>query len=397
MGSATIAAAAMTRFAKQPDASLKSLTAEAVRGVMMAAGLEPGQIQAVYFANAVAGMLSGQEMIRGQVALSGLGFEHVPVFNVENACASGSTAFFLACQAVQSGACDAALVVGAEKLTHPDKDATFRAIGTALDVESTANLPAGRSPFMDVYAEMTRAYMERTGATARDFAAVAAKNQYHGSLNPLAQYGGIVTAEDVLASRPIVPPLTLLMCAPITDGAAALVVVGDVLARKLDAAGVIVNATALTSGLSTSPAAGSPAAGSSSVARLAAMQAYERAGLGPGDVDIVEVHDATAPAELMALEDVGLAPAGAALALLASGQTRLGGRLPVNPSGGLLARGHPLAATGIAQLCELTWQLQGRAGARQVAGARVALAENSGGWLGHDAAVGAVHILSRAT
>lgn len=376
----------MTRFAKQPDASLKSLTAEAVSAALRAAGLAPRQIQAVYFANAVAGVLTGQEMIRGQVALGGLGFDHVPVFNVENACASGSTAFYLACQAVRAGAGDAALVVGVEKLTHPDKGASFRAIGTALDVETAADLPPGRSPFMDVYAAMTRAYMARSGATARDFAAVAAKNQYHGSLNPLAQYGSAVSVDEVLASREIVAPLTLLMCAPITDGAAALVVVGDQLARRLGPAGVTVRATTLTSGLG---------AGGMVAAKLAATQAYEQAGLGPAQVQVVEVHDATAPAELIALEDLGLAAEGEAPALLASGATRLGGRLPVNPSGGLLARGHPLAATGVAQLCELTWQLQGRAGARQTPGARVALAENSGGWLGGDAAVAAVHILTR--
>lgn len=386
-----VAGVGMTRFGKQPEASLRSLAEDATAAALGDAGIAVDDLEAVYSANAVAGLLTGQEMIRGQVFLRGLGLDRIPVINVENACASGSTAFNLAVQAVAAGTYEMVLAIGTEKLSHPDRMLTFRAIGTAVDVERAADgAGASHSPFMDIYAAMTRSYMERSGATQRVFAEVAAKNQGHGRLNPLAQYGGTVSVDEVLSSRPIAWPLTLLMCAPVSDGAAAIVVVGRAMARKLGREHVRVAASVLTSGTRPDRAEDIPNA----VAR-AARHAFRAAGLGPCDVDVIEVHDAVAPAELMALEDLGLAAAGEAPALMASGATRLGGRIPVNPSGGLLARGHPLAATGLAQLCELTWQLRGQAGARQVEGARVALAENSGGWLQDDAAVGAVHVLTR--
>ncbi len=403
MSEAYVAGAAMTRFGKFPDTTIRALAEEAVNGALEDAGITADDVGMVFFSNAVGGLLTNQEMIRGQVALRYTGLLGVPMVNVENACASASSAFYLACMAVGSGAADVALAVGSEKLTHEDRARSFAAIGTAVDQQQVAELrqwassgsagsplPAAgggkRSFFMDIYAANSRAYMKRSGATRQDFAQVAVKSHRHAALNPYAQYRAEVTVADVLASREVAPPLTLLMCSPIGDGAAALVVCSPAAARRLGAR-VRVRACALVSGRDHGP--GEPG----SVER-ASRTAYERAGAGPDDLDVVELHDAAAPAELMTYEELGLCGAGQGPALLASGETGLGGRRPVNPSGGLLSKGHPIGATGCAQLVELTDQLRGRCGQRQVAGARVALAQNGGGFLGSDAAAMVVTVLS---
>ena len=322
------------------------------------------------------------------------------------------------------GQVDIALAIGSEKLTHPDKMRSFAAIGTAVDLDNLAAarealsrtllgtgaagpeagspLPVGaevipegkkdgggKSPFMDVYAGMTRHYMERSGATPEDFARIAVKNQGNGKLNPKAQYGGDMTVEEVLASRQISGPLTLLMCSPIGDGSAAIVLCSDDAVRRLGAEAVRIRATALVSGRDRTP--DQPGAVERAVAK-----AYEMAGVGPEDLDVCEVHDAAAPAELMIYEELGLCGPGEGPKLLASGETALGGRVPVNPSGGLLAKGHPIGATGCAQLVELADQLRGRCGARQVEGARVALAENGGGFLGTDPAAIVITVFRRS-
>jgi acetyl-CoA acyltransferase len=411
---AFVAGAAMTQFGKFPECTIRSLAEEAVRDALHDAGIGPEAVQMVFFSNATAGILHGQEMIRGQVALRHTGLLGVPIVNVENACASASTAFHLACMAVGSGAVDVALAVGSEKLTHEDKQRSFAAIGTAVDMFELQQLkdrmrtpepvaagaggalPApiqadggggNRSFFMDIYAAQSRAYMESSGATARDFAEVAVKSHRNAALNPKAQFRTEVSIDEVLASREVSAPLTLLMCSPIGDGAAAVVVCSEQYARRLGTAPVRVRACTLLSG--TDSRADQPGA-----VERAAQRAYEQAGLGPEDLDVVEVHDAAAPAELMCYEELGLCGVGEAPRLLASGDTALGGRLPVNTSGGLLSKGHPIGATGCAQLVELVDQLRGRCGARQVPGARVALAENGGGFLGTDAAAMVVTILS---
>jgi acetyl-CoA acetyltransferase len=248
-----------------------------------------------------------------------------------------------------------------------------------------------RSFFMDIYAALTKEYMIRSGAKVEHFADVVVKNQHNGALNPRAQYGGELTVDEVLAGREIVWPLTLLMCSPVSDGAAAVVLASSQARRRLNARpGPRVRASVVVSGNrhdSNDPTAGS-------TGRAAAL-AYEAAGIGPDELDCAELHDATAPAELMAYEQVAFASPGLGPELLQSGQTKLGGRLPVNTSGGLLAKGHPIGATGIAQLCEATWQLRSEAGPRQVEGARIALTQNGGGWLDGDSAAMSVHILSR--
>lgn len=392
-----VCGAGMTRFAKLLDRSLRSLAEEAVGEALADAGIAPADVGMAFFSNAVAGLITGQEMIRGQVAMRRTGLLGIPIVNVENACASASSAFYLACMAVASDQADIALAVGAEKMTHPDKARSFQAIATAVDLDQLAELESrvandstssNRSFFMDIYAEMTREYMERSGATTEDFARVAVKNHRHGALNPKAQYQTEVTLGEVLGSRPVAGPLTLLMCSPIGDGAAALVVCSNEVAKRLAVDAVRVRSCVLLSGRDRRP-------GERTAVERAATRAYERAGIGPADLDVVELHDAAAPAELMLYEELGLCGPGEGPKLLASGETALGGRIPVNTSGGLLSKGHPIGATGCGQIAELVDQLRGRCGARQVAKPRVALAENGGGFLGTDPAAVVLTILSR--
>jgi acetyl-CoA acetyltransferase len=394
----TIAGAGMTRFAKSP-LTLRALAAEAVSSALADAGIAAADLEAAYVGNGVAGLVTGQEMIRGQVMLRPLGIEAIPIFNVENACASAASALHLGWQAVAAGTHDVVLCLGAEKLTHPtDKTVGMDAIGTAVDVEMRAELAAElgehgdgsqRSFFMDLYAGMARDYMRTSGATARDFALVTVKNQHNGARNPRAQYGAELTVEDVLASRAIVEPLTLLMCSPISDGAAAVVLMSPRAVRRRAARGPVIRASVVTSGNrhdKDDPTAGAAA--------RAGRAAFAQAGIGAEDLDVAEIHDASAPAELIVYEQLGLAEPGGGPELIASGRTRLDGDLPVNTSGGLLSKGHPIGATGLAQICEVTWQLRGEAGGRQVAGARVALTQNGGGWLEGDSAAMSVHVLT---
>jgi acetyl-CoA acetyltransferase len=396
MSSVLIAGAGMTRFAKSP-LSLRELAAEAVTAALEDAELAVGQIEAAFVGNAVAGLVTGQEMIRGQVMLRPVGIEGIPIFNIENACASSSSALHLAWQSIVSGQHDVVLCLGAEKLTHEDKAVGMAAIGTAVDIELRAEadvLGAGSreapySFFMDIYAGMARDYMASSGARAEDFAAVVVKNQHNGGLNPRAQYGGELTIGQVLASRLVVDPLTLLMCSPISDGAAAVVLVSERVASRFVSRGPRIRASVVRSGYvhdKSDPTAGAAA--------HAARAAFEQAAIGPQELSCVELHDASAPAELIIYEQLGLAPPGGGPELLASGATALGGEVPVNSSGGLLSKGHPIGATGVAQVCEANWQLRGRAGARQVTRARVALTQNGGGWLEEDSAAMAVHILT---
>jgi acetyl-CoA acetyltransferase len=255
----------------------------------------------------------------------------------------------------------------------------------------TAAAGAGetRSMFMDIYAAAARAHMKRYGTSVRHFAAVAAKNSFHGSLNPRAQFRDALTVEQVLAAPMVAEPLTRPMCSPIGDGAAAVVIASERKARELGLrrpVGVV--ASVLRSGWD-------HAGEEPGVTDLCAREAYREAGLGPGELDVVELHDASAPAEVIATEALGLCGAGDGGKLAESGATRLGGRIPVNTSGGLLRKGHPVGATGLAQLVELTEQLQGRSGPRQVEGAMVGLAQNGGGAIGSDAAAMCVTILAR--
>ena len=407
---AYVAGVGMTAFGRMMDRGLKSIGGEAVLSAITDAGIEKSDIQAAWMSNAAAGVLSGQECIRGEVVLRGIGIGSIPVVNVENACASASTAFNQACAMVTAGLYDVVLAAGFEKMYFEDKAKVFGAFMGAVDVEnlqaildglqksaaasgaSEASKSAGknRSMFMDIYAAAARSHMARYGTTARHFAMISAKNSFHGSLNPRAQYREAMTEDEVLGSPTIAEPLTRPMCSPIGDGAAAAIIVSE---RKMRELGlkrpVRVAASVLRSGWDHE-------AGAEGLSEVCARDAYEQAGLGPEDLSLVELHDASAPAELMAYESIGLCGKGEGARLIANGDTKLGGRIPVSTSGGLLRKGHPIGATGIAQIVEITEQLQGRSGARQVVGAKVGLCHNGGGNIGTDAAAQCVTILTQA-
>jgi acetyl-CoA acetyltransferase len=406
---AYVAGVGMTRFGKQMDKTLKGLAGEAIKLALADAGMDKSALQAAWMGNAAAGVVTGQEMIRGQVALRDMGIGRIPVVNVENACASSSTAFQQACAMVTAGLYDVVLACGSEKLFHEDKARSFAAFTSAVDVEDpdgalhvlermaaevgepfdAASAGVNRSIFMDIYSVMARKHMKQFGSTKEHFAMVAAKNSFHGSMNPRAQFQELLSVADVLAARTIIEPLTLPMCSPIGDGAAAVILVSERKARELGLRSKVrVAASALVSGWDfTQPG--------DSVGALAAQQAYAEAGLGPDDLSCIELHDASAPSELVAYEYLGLCEPGGSIALIETNATRLGGSIPVNTSGGLLRKGHPVGATGCAQIVELTEQLQGRSGPRQVEGARIALAHNGGGAIGTDAAATVVTILTK--
>jgi acetyl-CoA acetyltransferase len=402
---AVVVGAGMTRFGKFLDRGLKSLAAEAIGEALADAGIAARDLQAAYMGNAAASIVTGQVLIPGEVVLRGMGVGRIPVVNVENACATSATAFHQAAAMISAGVYDCVLVCGFEKLYHEDKRRTFSVFAGAVDVELFAGVMASlaREPkeasnggggkhslFMDLYASAARQHMARWGSTRTHFAMVSVKNSFHGSLNPKAQYQTPLTMEEVLSAPVIADPLTLPMCSPIGDGAAALILMSPRYARARGIRDAVrVRASALVSGWDYGP--DEP----ETVPEYAARMAYEAAGIGPADLDVVELHDASAPAELMYYEFLGLAPKGGGAGLLEEGATRLGGRLPVNTSGGLLRKGHPIGASGAGQIVELVDQLRGRCGRRQVDGARTALAENGGGMLGSDVAAIVVSILQR--
>jgi len=401
-----IAGIAMTRFGKRPDDSVKTLTAEAVTAALADAGASIGNIEAAWFSNTRQPMLEGQNTVSGQIALRPMGLTGIPVTNVENACASGSTALLSAIHWIWAGAGDIALVVGVDKMVWPDRpERIAAAFAGGTDIHDREGVVAyiramggedpgpGRSLFMDLYAAQASAHMTRHGTTQEDFARVASKNHTAAANNPDAQYRTPMTVDQVMADKPVVFPFTRAMCAPVSDGAAAAVVCSAVgLARLAGRA----RAVRVRGCVLLSASARAAKDFENHIGRRAATRAYEQAGLGPGDVDVVEVHDATSYAEVQQIENLGLAEPGSVGTRLRAGDFALGGRTPVNPSGGLVAKGHPVGATGIAQLYELTTQLRGEAGARQIDGASIGVAENGGGFLGVEEAATVVTVLERA-
>ena len=379
-----ITGAGMTAFGRHLARSLSDLSIEATDEAIGMAGIAVADIDLVVVANSMAGLLQGHESIRGQLIFADGRFANKTIINVENACASGATALKVASMALRSGEARKALVVGVEKLFHPEKEKTFAALASASDIASSGD--GSSSIFMDFYAGRARDHMAAFGTTPEMMAAVVAKSRRHGALNPKAQYREAVTADDVLNAREIVAPLTLLMCSPISDGAAALVLerAEDI---RADCPQVKLSGQVVISGSITGP--------EYLTIRAAAQKVYDLTGVRPEDVDIAEVHDATAIAEIEATEALGLMPRGDGGAFALAGKSALGGAVPVNLSGGLISRGHPVAATGVAQICELTWQLLGQAGARQADAPRIAIAESHGGLVGNDVAVASVTLLER--
>jgi acetyl-CoA acetyltransferase len=403
---------AITKFGRHLDRNLKSLVAEAVNGALADAGITKEQLEGAWVGNASQGVLQGQESIRGQVVLNPLGIVGIPVINVENACASSATALNGAWAMVALGEIDVALVVGMEKMFFEDRSRVLPAFTGCMDVESLKKTmdsfqkaeekieqeraakgeeqkkkSGQRTIFMDAYAMGARRHMEKYGTTQRQLAIVASKNHFHSSMNPLAQYQTQFTVEEVLAAPEVAYPLTRPMCSPIGDGAAAAIIASEAFARKIGARHTVeLAACILASG------EGGQASEENTLTKVA-KKAYEKSGIGPEDIDLAEVHDATAFGEIGATEGLLFCPEGGGGPWAEAGHSRLGGRLPVNVSGGLESQGHPIGATGIRQVVELYWHLTGRAGQRQVKGAKVGLAQNAGGSVGGSGGALSVTIL----
>ena len=402
----------MTPFGRLLDRSIYDLVGEAVGLAIKDAGCTTADIGSAYYATMTNGLFQGQTAIPGPIAMRRLGIEGIPVFTVENACASGSSAFNLATTALRAGICDIALAVGVEKMNIPDKARMFSAFDGGWDVSTVdankATLlaigegvtpPPGTmserpySVFMDVYAAFCRHHMKTYGTTQRQIAAVAAKNHAHSVHNPLSQFRTSFTIDEVLAAPPIAYPLTTLMCSPISDGAAAVVLCNAAGLKRLNgAAGRAIRVLASVIQTGSDRGLDEP---EKIVAHLAAKKAYEIAGVSPADVDVAEVHDASAIGEILNAESLMLVPFGEGGPAAERGDFTIGGRMPINPSGGLESKGHPIGATGLGQLHELVTQLRGEAGQRQVVGARIAAHENGGGLFGIEEAVVAVTLLAQ--
>jgi len=356
-----IAGAAMTRFGPRPE-SLPDLLAEAARGALEAAGLDRPDALVVSAMNPEE--FIGEGNFAAHVATY-LGLSRLPSLRAETATSSGAAAIFTAFAAVAAGVYRTVLVLGGEKMTHLPTPRVSELIGRSIDPYERsygATMPA-------LAGLVTRAWMARTGATLREISLVAVKNHAHAARNPLAHFQAPVTLETVLESRLVADPLRLFHCCPISDGAAAVV---------LTAARAPVRIAGIGQGSDYLALRYRDSFTGFRASQEAARAAYRMAGFGPERVEVAELHDAFTPFELISMEDLGLAPPGKAGRMLAHGETTLEGRLPVNPSGGLKARGHPLGATGIAQVVELVWQLTGQATGRQVE-ARVGLAHSIGG------------------
>ncbi|MGX9889601.1 lipid-transfer protein [Streptomyces sp. NPDC002276] len=381
---AYVAGVGMTKFEKPESREWQywDMVREAGNAALADAGISYGDVEQVPIGYCF------QPSTAGQRAAYELGLTGIPVYNVNNNCATGSTALMLARQLVEGGAADCVLAVGFEKMKRG-------ALGGGTDGGDFATSPVARHygimaarhgfemtpPTAQIFGDAAREHMEKYGTTEAQLAAVAAKNHRHSAHNPYAQFQDVYDVDDILAARVVHHPLTKLQCSPTSDGAAAAVVVSERFAQERELAGspVEIVAQAMTTDTEDSFSSGSciDVVGQP-MSRAAARQVYERSGLGIDDVDVVELHDCFSVNELLTYEALGMCAPGESGKLVESGGTTYGGRWVVNPSGGLISKGHPLGATGIAQVAELVWQLRGVAGERQVPGAEVGLAHNIG-------------------
>jgi benzoylsuccinyl-CoA thiolase BbsB subunit len=379
MREVAIIGAGLVPFRKYPEKTLADIAWPAVKQAIVDSGIKKKEIGAVYCGTALGGMMSGQRIMK-KVGLTGL-----PIVNVENACSSSSTAFREAWIAVAAGVYDAALVIGVEKLTKFG-GGTLPLEKEDWEVSHGLVMPA-------LYAMRARRYMHEFGLTEDQLAMVSVKARKHGGLNPDAQFRDPVTIEQVKQARPVADPMTLFHCCPSGDGAAAVVICSAEKARQYTTDPVRVLGSEINSG---NYVTGYRDMTSPEITVRGAKQLYEEAGIGPEDVDLAEVHDAFAIAELLYYEALGFCAQGDAAKLLEDGETSLGGRIPVNPSGGLLAKGHPIGATGVAQIVEIVRQLRGQCGERQVEGAKVGLTHCTGGGIsGFDHGVCSIHLFAR--
>lgn len=349
----------MHPFGRFPELTAFDLGRVAALNALKDVGVNWKDVQAAYCGSVYQGTASGHKVI------AQIGHTGIPVVNVENACSSGSSAFRLAWQAIGHGIYDVAIAIGFEKLGR----GMIRS--TAFD---DAQRTMGHAVLMGIYALRARKHMLEHGTTAAQLAKVSVKNHKNGCLNPYAHYQEECSLEEVLNSRMVCDPVTLLMCAPTSDGAAAAVLCAKSVAsrygpkKQVSVAASVLNIEPYSSLLHPTP----------DIMEITAKEAYEMAGIGPEDLSVVEGYDASAVGEFLSYEALGLCPKGMAGPFSESGATEIGGKIPVSPSGGLLARGHPLGATGLAQIAELVWQLRGEAGKRQVAGAKVGMSHTMG-------------------
>jgi acetyl-CoA acetyltransferase len=369
----------MIPFGKYPEKNIADLGWPAVKAAIKDANIDPRRIEAVYSGTARGGAMVGQR-IMGRIGLAG-----IPIVNVENACSSSSGALAQAAIAVGAGAYDVALVIGVEKLTKFG-GGTLPLDEDDWEVKLGLSMPA-------LYAMRAQRYMHDYGVKAEQIAGVSVKNRANGVKNPDAQMKKEVTLAEVMGSRMIADPFTLLQCCPTGDGAAAILLASDKVARQYRSDPISVRASHLTSGKFMS---GFRDMTSPEITVRGAKETFEEAGLGPEDIDVAEVHDAFSIAELLYYEAFGFCPRGEGAGLLESGATKIGGRIPINPSGGLLAKGHPVGATGAAQVVEIVRQLRGEAGARQVEGAKIGMSHATGGGIsGFDHGACSIHIFER--
>ena len=378
----------MTKFGKFIGTGLKDLGRTACLAALKDANVSPKEIQVGYCGNAVSGVMTGQTMVLGQLIMKELGIVGIPITNIENACSSGSTAFREGWMAVASGMYDVALVVGAEKLYASDTGKTVQALAGSSDVE----LEGGLGLIMPgVWAMRAKKHMEKFGTTIDQLAKVSVKNHKNGCFNPNSQYQKECTLEEVHKARMIAHPLTVLHCSPIGDGAAAAVLCSKERAARYTTNPILIAASVLTTGTYDM----GRDITSNQLESRAAKEAYEWAGLGPEDISLAEVHDCFTIAEFLRCESFGLCPEGEYGQWVDRGWTEINGRLPVNPSGGLLAKGHPVGATGVAQVAEVVWQFRGQAGKRQVKDPKVGLTHCSGGAIMGDTAACTIQILKK--
>ena len=406
-----------TPFGKQADKTFKDLTRDAFMGLIADTGADVAhQIDQAWFGNCGMGTF-GQRNIRGQVCFTplvreGIFPERVPLINVEGGCATASMAFHGAYKDILSGECELSLAIGVEKTFFPgDPERTMEIFQGGIDQLDPHQWEAyylkageqsgkpfvtnsgGGTLFMDTYAMQAAYHMKTFGTTREQIAYASSKNHAMGALNPNAQYQFTITPEEVLNDREISWPLTRAMCSPVGDGASAALLCSERflrgLPKRVQERAIAVSASVMTGGKYRDLA-------EPGLSHVAAQKAYAKAGLKPSDIDIAEVHDATSFCEIYQAEMLGFCEIGQGGSYVASGATSLGGELPINLSGGLVSKGHPVGATGLSMIYELATQLRGEAGSRQSEGADIALAENGGGVIGFDEAACSITILQRS-
>jgi benzoylsuccinyl-CoA thiolase BbsB subunit len=379
MRDVAVIGAGLVPFGKYPEKTLADIAWPAVKQAIEDAGIKKSAIEAAYCGTALGGMMSGQRILK-KLGLTGL-----PIINVENACSSSSTAFREAWIAVGAGIHDMVLVIGVEKLTKFG--------GGTLPLEKEDWEVAHGLVMPALYAMRARRYMHEYGLTEDDLALVSVKARKHGVMNPDAQFRKEVTLEEVKAARPVADPLTLFHCCPSGDGASAVIICSAAKARQYTTTPIRVAGSEINSGKYVT---GYRDMTSPEITVRGAAELYEASGIGPDDVDLAEVHDAFTIAELLYYEALGFCAKGEAAKLLRDGDTSVGGRIPVNPSGGLLSKGHPIGATGVAQIVEVVRQLRGQCGDRQVEGAKIGLTHCTGGGIsGFDHGVCSIHLFAR--